>query len=223
MKLKNITIISMILFNISGCFPAIIAGGGKIVSTVAVSEKSVGNAIDDSTIWSRIRIAFIRSDIPATTTNNISVKVLEGKILLTGEITSVEDKMRIIKIVWSQKGVKQVNDEIEIVSKNEINVKNLIKDTWITSQLKSKMLLKKNIKSVNYTIETIKGTVYLFGIAQDNNELDEITNIARKINGVVKVLSFVRLKDDDMKEDLETNDHKDDSHQIKEYDPNEQY
>ena len=223
MNFRIITFSIIMLLFISGCFPAVLVGGGKIVGSMAVSEKSVGNTIDDSTIWSRIKIALIRSDIKSSVTNNISVKVLEGKVLLTGEITSVEDKLKVIRLIWLQKGVKQVNDELEVVNANKLDLKLFIKDSWITSQLKSKMFLAKNIKSVNYTVETIKGVVYLFGIAQNNNELDEITDIAKKISGVTKVLSYVRLKDEESVENIEKSDNKEELHQIKEYDPNEQY
>ena len=49
---------------------------------------------------------------------------------------------------------------------------------------------------VNYSVETVNGIVYLIGIAQDEGELTRVTDYARNIGGVVKVVSHVRMKED---------------------------
>jgi osmotically-inducible protein OsmY len=65
-----------------------------------------------------------------------------------------------------------------------------------TTQLRSKLLLDKNVRAINFNVETVNGVVYLIGIAQDQAELERVTNHARTITNVVKVVSHARLKDD---------------------------
>ena len=83
---------------------------------------------------------------------------------------------------------------------NEINVdkssgiSGYATDAWITGQLKSKLLLDKYIQSINYTVETVNGTVYLMGVAQDQKELDRVVNHARTVGRVRNVVSYVRLR-----------------------------
>ena len=55
--------------------------------------------------------------------------------------------------------------------------------------------------SLNYTIETINGSVYIMGIAQSRDELDLVVNHARTISHVRNVVSHVVLKDDPKRED----------------------
>ena len=61
-------------------------------------------------------------------------------------------------------------------------------------QLIFKLLLDREIKALNYNVETVNGVIYMIGIAQDEIELDRVTNHARTIKNVVKVVSHVRVK-----------------------------
>jgi len=55
------------------------------------------------------------------------------------------------------------------------------------------ILVTPNIKSVNYSFEAIDGVVYILGIAQSQDELNKVIEIARKIGGVNKVINYVRI------------------------------
>jgi osmotically-inducible protein OsmY len=87
-----------------------------------------------------------------------------------------------------------VLNEIQVTDQG--GLVNFARDTWVTTQLRSKLLLDKNVRAINFNVETVNGVVYLIGIAQDQAELERVTNHARTITNVVKVVSHARLKDD---------------------------
>ena len=94
----------------------------------------------------------------------------------------------------SVKGVKQVVNHIE-VSEGE-SVGTIAQDALITTNVKTALLFDGDIRSLNYSIKTVNGVVYIMGIAQSQEELDKVTKYASSIKGVQKVLSYAKLKDE---------------------------
>ena len=58
------------------------------------------------------------------------------------------------------------------------------------------MISNKKIKSVNYNIDTYKKIIYVYGIAQNKTERDEITKEAKQILDVKDVITSIFLVDD---------------------------
>jgi osmotically-inducible protein OsmY len=69
------------------------------------------------------------------------------------------------------------------------------KDTWITSQIKAKIILRKGLKSADYTVVTFRNVVYIFGIGPSQEAIEHVAEIAAETMGVEKVISHVILKD----------------------------
>ena len=67
-------------------------------------------------------------------------------------------------------------------------------DDWITTSVRSQLVLDPNVRSVNYTIDTANGSVYLIGSARSQGELDRATQIARYVPGVRRVVSYVEIR-----------------------------
>lgn len=184
--MKNVYRLLALFILLQSCTPLLIGVGGVAVGTTLVQEKSVGSSIDDTTIWTEINSSLIKNK----QFFNIKVKVNEGRVLLTGIVPDMESTLEAVKIAWSYKGTKEVINEILIQEESE----SVLKSLWITTQIKSKLLFGSHIKSFNYTIVTMDDIVYLFGIAQNNNELNKVIKIAGTVSGVEKVISHVRLK-----------------------------
>ena len=99
---------------------------------------------------------------------SIKTKVLDGRIFLTGKVENPEEKLRITKLAWETKGARSVRNDIKI--KEKFNFKQSAKDVLITSQLRTALILNKNIKSTNYQIDTYKSKIYIYGIAMSSKE-----------------------------------------------------
>ncbi len=176
---------------LGGCTSAIV-GAGAAVGVAAAQERSVGQAVDDTTILASINHELLqRSEVLF---RDVDVEVVEGRVLLTGNVKNPEDRVSVARIAWQTSGVREVLNELEI--NDQSSLRDYAKDVWITTQLKVKLLGDKDVSAINYSVDTLNGVVYLFGIAQDQKELDRVTGHARNIKGVGKVVSHVLLKED---------------------------
>lgn len=174
-----------------GCIP-IVAGGAAATGKAVAEERTVGEAVDDASIWAEIKHHYIQTDINELV-RDVNVEVNEGRVLLTGNVKDPNTRVEAVKQAWKPAGVKEVINEINIV--DQTSLKDFAKDSWITTQIKSKFLLNQDIHSINYNVETINGVVYLLGIVQSQEELNNATNIAGTVRGVKRVVSYMRLKD----------------------------
>lgn len=182
-----------ILAQTAACVPVVAAGAGA-GGVAAAQERTVGNAVDDMTIDAKVQGKFLKSTIRDLQTG-ISTKVTEGSVLLTGKVTQPDYTVEAVRLTWEVPGVREVINEIQVVDPNN-NPTTYPRDAWITTQVKTRLLAEKYVRSVNYNIETVNSTVYVMGIAQNQQELDRVLNVASRVSGVVQVISHVRLKDD---------------------------
>jgi osmotically-inducible protein OsmY len=176
---------------LGGCVSAAV-GAGAVVTTAAVQERGLGGAVDDTVIRARINSLWLGFD--ADMYRLVSLSVVEGRVLLTGNVPKPKMRIDAVRLTWQADGVREVINEIKVT--NEGGVINYARDTWISAQLKSRLLFDKKILSINYSIETVNGAVYLMGIAQNQEELDRVANHARTLSYVKRVVSYVRLKND---------------------------
>ena len=175
-----------------GCAPAVI-GGVSVVGATVAQERSVGNAIDDTTITTHINSLYIQEDVKHLF-ENIDVQSHEGRVLLTGEVPTADNRVEAVRLAWQPQGIREVINEIEIRKKS--SPKQYARDTWITTQIKTKLLFAENVRSINYSVDTVGGVVYLLGLAQDKGELKSVATLASKVPDVKKVISYVKLKND---------------------------
>ncbi len=191
--MKNILLILIVSCTLTACLPAIFSAASA--TTIATAkDRTFGNTIDDITISARIRKDFIAKGFKKLYTK-ITVEVIEGRVLLTGEVESEENIISAIDIAWSVYGVKEVINELKISeNSNKFDTAQYTKDTWITSRIKASTFFKRDIKFVNYTVVTMRNIVYLFGIARTSEELSKVIEIASTIAGVEKVVCYVNLR-----------------------------
>ena len=124
---------------------------------------------------------------------SIKTKVLDGRIFLTGKVDDPEEKLKLTKIAWETQGVRSVRNDIKI--KEQFNFKQSAKDLLITSQLRTALVLNKNIKSTNYQIDTYKKKVYVYGIAITPDDKDLVLKEANEILDVKDVIASIILVD----------------------------
>lgn len=187
------TVLALALLpTLSGCLVAA-AGAAGAGGYSAAQERSVGNAVDDNGISLAINRKFL-GEPSNELFAHIDTHVTEGRVVLTGKVQKPEDAIRAVELAWQVDGVKEVVNEIKVTDQSGFS--DYARDAWITTQVKSRLLFTKFIRSVNYNVETVNQTVYLMGIAQDQAELDRALSVARTTQYVNNVTSYVRLKTD---------------------------
>lgn len=172
--------------------PAVVAGVGAQGMVAAAQERKLVDAVDDKTIQLRINARFIDADPDLF--RRVETEIVEGRVLLTGNVPKPEDRVEAARLTWQVAGVREVLNEIAVNDRS--GVVDYFKDSWITAQLRTKLIGDAEISDINYSVETVNGVIYLMGIAQDEAELARVTGHARNIAGVRRVISHVRLKDD---------------------------
>ncbi len=191
--MKNkIFIILSILVLLSGCVGVSSKGLFGTGVSVAFDPRSVGTQIDDSIMQKNLSARILLLDKKYLF--SINSKVLDGRIFLTGKVEDPEEKLKLTKMAWETDGVRSVRNDIKV--KEEFNFKQSAKDILITSQLRTALIMNKNIKATNYQIDTYKKKIYLYGIAVTSNEKEDVLDEAKKIKDVQDVIASILLVDD---------------------------
>ena len=160
--------------------------------SVALDPRTVGTQIDDSIMQKTISAKILAKDKKYLI--SVKTKVLDGRIFITGKVDSPEEKLLITKLAWETKGARSLRNDIKI--KEEFNFKQSAKDVLITSQLRTAIIVNKNIKATNYQIDTYKKKIYIYGIALTSEEKDLVISEAKEILDVEDVIASIILVED---------------------------
>ena len=176
----------LIFFLISSC-----SSVGKFGTGVDITfdPRTIGMQIDDTIMQKNLSARLALKDKKYFL--RVQTEVIDGRIFLSGKVDEPEEKIKITKMAWETKGVRSVKNAITI--KGQSSFKNTAKDILITSQLRSALIFNKKTKSRNYTLETINKNIYIFGIAMDKEEKEEVVNEANKIFDVNEVYPSIYL------------------------------
>jgi len=188
-KLFLIILFSVLLSSCIGVGSKGLLGTGV---SVALDPRTVGTQIDDSIMQKSLSARILAKDSKYFI--SIKSKVLDGRIFLTGKVDQIEEKLLITKLAWETKGARSVRNDIKI--KEKFNFKQSAKDVLITSQLRTALIVNKNIKATNYQIDTYKKKIYVYGIALTLEEKDLVISEAKEILDVEDVIASILLVED---------------------------
>tara|TARA_Y100001935_G_scaffold113216_1_gene93822 strand:+ start:782 stop:1393 length:612 start_codon:yes stop_codon:yes gene_type:complete len=188
-KLLIYIFISIILTGCAGVSSKGLFGTGV---SVALDPRTLGTQIDDSIMQKTISAKILGSDKKYLL--SVKTKVLDGRIFITGKVDTPEEKLLITKLAWETKGARSVRNDIKI--KEDFNFKQSAKDLLITSQLRTAIIVNKNIKATNYQIDTYKKKIYIYGIALTSEEKDLVISEAKEILDVEDVIASIVLVED---------------------------
>ena len=191
MKIKFILLLTIVVL-IYGCAGVSSRGIFGTGVSVAFDPRSVGTQIDDSIMQKNLTARMILLDKKHLLL--VNSKVLDGRIFLTGKVDNPEDKLKLTKLAWETDGVRSVRNDLKI--KEEFNFKESAKDLLITSQLRTAIVLSKEIKASNYQIDTYKKKIYIYGIALSPDEKRKVIQEAKEILDVKDVIASIILVDD---------------------------
>ena len=160
--------------------------------SVALDPRTVGTQMDDSIMQKNLATRILVKDKKYLL--SVKSKVLDGRIFLTGKVDNPEEKLMLTKLAWEIKGARSVRNDIKI--KEEFNFKRSAKDILITSQLRTALIINKNIKATNYQIDTYKKKIYVYGIALTADEKELVISEAKEILDVKNVVASILLVED---------------------------
>ena len=182
----------LIAFVLTGCVGVGSKGLFGTGVSVALDPRTLGTQIDDSIMQKTLSAKILARDKKYLIA--VKTKVLDGRIFITGKVDGPEEKLLITKLAWETIGARSVRNDIKI--KEEFNFKQSAKDILITSQLRTALIVNKNIKATNYQIDTYKKKIYIYGIALTSEEKDLVISEANEIHDVKDVIASIMLVED---------------------------
>lgn len=189
----NLFYLTLALFSLSGCLQTVFTGAAGSAVELA-KDRGAKQALTDARISAGIKADLIKSGVREYFTK-IKVDVVDGRVLLTGAIEKDADALKAVEIAWNQKDVEEVVNELKVNEKSDhFSLAQYTRDVMITSQIKSKTFINRQVKFVNYTIVTVDNVVYIFGIARSEEELAKVADISSNVRGVERVVSHVKIK-----------------------------
>ena len=191
MKIKLIFLLILVLC-LSGCLGASSKGVFGTGVSIAFDPRSVGTQLDDNIMSKSLSTRVLILDKKYFL--SVKLKVLDGRIFLTGKVDDLEEKLQLTKLAWETKGVRSVRNDIKV--KEKFNFKQSTKDLLITSQLRTALILNKEIKATNYQIDTYKKKIYIYGISMSKDEKSLVLKEAKEILDVENVIASILLVDD---------------------------
>ena len=188
----RILILLFITSFLTGCVGVSSKGIFGTGVSVALDPRSLGTQIDDSIMQKNLSARILLLDKKYFL--SVKSKVLDGRIFLTGKVDNPEEKLQLTKLAWETEGARSVRNDIKI--KEKFNFKQSAKDVLITSQLRTALIINKEIKATNYQIDTYKKKIYVYGIALTADEKELVVKEAKEILDVEDVIASILIVDD---------------------------
>ena len=188
----RVFLLLIIILNLQSCAAPIIGGVGAIAFSSSAQEKGLGTSINDKVVYVKLRNA-IHSWNPSVS-ENVSLSVDSGSILVTGKLKNIDTKVQLTKIIWEINGVNEVNNKVQISETN--NFKNIAKDLASLGEIKARLMASKKLNSLNYSIDVVNNIAYISGVASSEEEISIVTQIAQEARFIKEVQNFVKLNKD---------------------------
>ena len=188
----RIFLLLLIVLSLKSCAAPVIGGVGAIALSSSAQEKGLGTSINDKVIYVKLRNAI--HDWNPSVSQQISISVDNGSILITGQLEDINTKIDLTKTIWDVGGVKEVNNKVQISETN--NIKNIAKDLASLGEIKARLMASKKLNSLNFSIDVVNNIVYISGIASSEEEIAIVTQIAREARFIKEVQNFVKINND---------------------------
>ena len=182
----------IIILNLQSCAGPIIGGVSAIAFTSSAQEKGLGTSINDKVIFVKLKNAIYEWN--PSISENISISVDNGSILVTGKLKNIDTKIQLTKIIWEVNGVREVNNKVQISETN--NFKNIAKDLASLGEIKARLMASKKLNSLNFSIDVVNSVAYISGVASNEEEISILTQIAQEARFIREVQNFVKVNKD---------------------------
>ena len=178
-------------FALTSCIETAV-GLGTAAVAASTTEKGFSTSVSDTVIEAKLTDKFIKSD--ASLVTGVESSVSNGSVLMTGKLDTQDQKVLATRLAWEIKGVKEVINEIQIVS--EKSIKTTAKDLAASAQLRAALIGDQEISSLNYSIDVVNGIVYLSGVAANEKERERVITHAQALRFAKKVINYIILSTD---------------------------
>ena len=188
-KLLVFSILSVFMVILTNCSIPVATGVATKAVTVANSDRSIGEFVDDVLIKAVLKNSYF--DQSEKIFFNVDVEVSQGRVLLTGTVENIDLRIEATRIAWGVNGVQTVINEIQISDSDSIL--NFADDLVISTKVMAKIMFDEDVNSLNYNIETVNKIVYIIGISGTSDEKQKVIDLSKEVFGVEEVVDYITI------------------------------
>jgi osmotically-inducible protein OsmY len=187
---RSVALPAALVMFLGGCVAGMATGAAATAGIAAQQERGFAASVDDAQTLAAVNAGLLEKS--GTLFARLGVQVHEGRVLLSGPVDTPGAEAAAIEVARNTPRVREVIDEIVAGG----SYGDYVQDSWISQQLRSKLMFDADIRAINYSVHTVNGTIHLLGVAQDEAELARVLHHAGDIAYVRRVANHVMLKDD---------------------------
>jgi len=181
---------ALVLPALGGCVDVALATAGQ-VGVEAMRERGLGGAARDNDL----RVAINRRWLDAgIITDNLYLQIWEGRVLVSGAVSDPVVRADAIQAAWQVEGVREVINEVDVIER--YGMRGYVRDVRTVYDINARLLLARDIASINYSVDAVRGRVFLLGVARDAGEHERVLSVVRTVPGVTRIADYVLLRDD---------------------------
>jgi osmotically-inducible protein OsmY len=175
------------LAGISGCVPLMV-GGAVMTGMVASDRRTSGTVVEDEGIEIKAALR-IRENLGERA--HINVTSYNRQVLLTGEVSSAQDRQLAEQIVANVDNVRNIVNELAILGNSTLTQRS--SDSIVTGRVKAALLDARDLFSNSFKIVTERGTTYVMGrvTQREATRATEVITAQSGVQRLVRVLEII--------------------------------
>lgn len=183
--LRQIILFILFITTLSSCASVISTFNGNDSIQENRGSRSTGSVLDDGAIETMIKVNLNAAD-EGLRQANIDVVSFNQTVLLVGQVPTQELKNLATQVATtSNSRVKTVYNELEVAG--DTSFMSRANDAWLSTKIKSLMLVDGDVEGLRTKVVTENGVVYLMGLLS-HEEADRAVDLVSNTSGVVKVV-----------------------------------
>jgi len=176
----------------------LLAGCGSLLANMQMGtiadkpdERTMAQIFEDENIEIKATVN-IHAENEAYHDSRLVVVSYNGYLLLAGQVNDQVLKNEATKVVRKIQGVRRIYNELEIGPPSSAITRT--SDAWITSKIKTSLLVSSDEQATRIKVVTENGVVYLMGLVSQD-EAERIANKAANVSGVKRVVRLFETVD----------------------------
>lgn len=188
LKLKMLLPVAALSALLSGC-GAIMSSAGAGPIEDDPGERTLGQQMTDESIETKAKVNINAAD-DGYDAAHLSIVSYNGFVLVAGQVPSEALKALATDVVREIEDVRRIYNELEVGPATSAGTRT--NDTWITTQVKSKLLASSDTPGTRVKVVTEHSVVYLMGLLTEE-EGDRVALEAAEVSGAKRVVKLFEI------------------------------
>lgn len=161
------------------------------VEHIDQTQDQVASYLQDSQITAKVKSELL--DKVGAEVADIEVSTNHGRVKLTGFVPNQHLRSQLTRLSKTVAGVRQVDNQVQLLANQPATLKNFARDTLITSDIKARLFSDASIDSQNIKVTTRNSEVFLSGTVPAA-QAEKLADLVKKLSSAQRIHNHVKLK-----------------------------